>query len=180
MTRSWNSRRLGLQFLGYFRAIRRGINPCRHLAMRDRRFGRRCRHFFSGTAFGSGWTADDLQEAESGEISALTLDDNVAQVSVLPGSSPGEPVIIEPVQPDTGLVFSNETTTITNGGVPPQIETYRPVDGKNWFMFSANYQPAPTESFWIYPNRYPQNRLRRNRKMQWPVTESQLMARHGR
>ncbi len=72
--------------------------------------------FFRGPPFGSSWTADDLQEAEAGEISALTLDDNVAQFRVRPGAKPGEPCRLEFLQPGTGLIFSNATTTVAPGG----------------------------------------------------------------
>ncbi len=85
--------------------------------------------FFRGPPFGSSWTADDLQEAEAGEISALTLDDNIAQVRVLPDAKPGEPCKLEPLQPANGLIFSNATLTVTNGG-ERYVENFRPLDGK--------------------------------------------------
>jgi D-alanyl-D-alanine carboxypeptidase/D-alanyl-D-alanine-endopeptidase (penicillin-binding protein 4) len=129
---SWNDRRFGTNFWNLFEPFVAVVTNAglRHVTgnlVADA-------GFFRGSPLGSGWTADDLQAAEAGEISALTLDDNVAQVSVVPGSNPGDPCKIEPLQPDTGLVFSNETMTVTNGGVA-RIDTYRPMDGKTVYVF---------------------------------------------
>lgn len=129
---SWNAHRFGTNFWDIFEpfiavATNAGLHHVTGDLIADA-------GFFRGSPFGSGWTVDDLQAAESGEISALTLDDNIAQVLVRPGSNPGDPGKIESLQPDTGLVFSNETVTVTNGGAQ-RIETYRPVDGKTVDVF---------------------------------------------
>lgn len=129
---SWNDRRFGTNFWDLFEpfvtvATNAGLRHVTGDLIADA-------SFFRGSPFGSGWTADDVQGAEAGEISALTLDDNVAQVSVRPGSNPGDPCQIEPLQPDTGLVFSNQTVTATNGGAP-RIDTYCPMDGHTVYVF---------------------------------------------
>jgi D-alanyl-D-alanine carboxypeptidase/D-alanyl-D-alanine-endopeptidase (penicillin-binding protein 4) len=124
---SWNARRFGTNFWDIFEPFisaltNAGVRRVTGDLIADATF-------FRGPPFGSSWTADDLQEAEAGEISALTLNDNVAQVRVQPGAKPGEPCELETLQPATGLVFSNCTLTVTNGG-DRHIENFRPLDGK--------------------------------------------------
>ena len=124
---SWNARRFGTNFWDIFAPFvsaltNAGVRRVTGDLIADA-------SFFRGPPFGSSWTADDLQEAEAGEISALTLDDNIAQVRVLPGAKAGEPCELEPLQPATGLIFSNCTLTVTNGG-ERHVENFRPLDGK--------------------------------------------------
>lgn len=85
--------------------------------------------FFRGEPDGSGWTIDDLQEAEAGEISALALNDNVMQLEVGPGPTAGEACVLTPLQPGCGLSFSNLTLTVARNA-SGRIRAYRPLDGK--------------------------------------------------
>jgi D-alanyl-D-alanine carboxypeptidase/D-alanyl-D-alanine-endopeptidase (penicillin-binding protein 4) len=72
--------------------------------------------FIRGLPNGAGWTADDLMDDYGAEISALSLEDNFADLRVAPGAKPGEPCTLALVQPHTGLVLDNRTTTIAAGG----------------------------------------------------------------
>ncbi len=124
---SWNARRFGTNFWDIFEPFvsaltNAGVRRVTGDLIADA-------SFFRGPPFGSSWTADDLQEAEAGEISALTLDDNIAQVRILPGAKTGAPCELEFLQPATGLIFSNCTVTVTNGG-DRHVENFRPLDGK--------------------------------------------------
>lgn len=65
---------------------------------------------------GSGWTADDLNDYYGAEISAITLEENYAEVRVTPGARVGEKCEFTMVQPHTGLVLDNRTTTIAKEG----------------------------------------------------------------
>lgn len=80
--------------------------------------------FFHSPPSGSGWTADDLENSEGAEISALALNDNCTQISVAPGANPGEPCSLKIVDPLTGLQLDNQTTTVTNGA-PRHLEARR-------------------------------------------------------
>jgi D-alanyl-D-alanine carboxypeptidase/D-alanyl-D-alanine-endopeptidase (penicillin-binding protein 4) len=80
--------------------------------------------FFKSPPHGSGWVVDDLEDYEGGEISAVTLADNVADLRVTPGAKPGEPCALAFVQPHTGIALDNRTVTTTNGG-PRHIEARR-------------------------------------------------------
>lgn len=65
---------------------------------------------------GSGWTADDLNDYYGAEIAAITLEENYAELRVKPGARVGAPCEFALVQPHTGLVLDNRTTTIAKEG----------------------------------------------------------------
>jgi D-alanyl-D-alanine carboxypeptidase/D-alanyl-D-alanine-endopeptidase (penicillin-binding protein 4) len=64
-----------------------------------------------GPAHGASWTADDMNDYYGAELSALSLEDNYADLRVTPGASAGAPCGVELVQPLTGLVLENRTVT---------------------------------------------------------------------
>jgi D-alanyl-D-alanine carboxypeptidase/D-alanyl-D-alanine-endopeptidase (penicillin-binding protein 4) len=65
---------------------------------------------------GAGWTADDLNDYYGAEISAITLEENYAELRVTPGARAGEKCEFALLQPHTGLVLDNRTTTIAKDG----------------------------------------------------------------
>lgn len=65
---------------------------------------------------GAGWTADDLNDYYGAEISAITLEENYAELRVTPGARVGEKCGFAMLQPHTGLVLDNRTTTIAKDG----------------------------------------------------------------
>jgi serine-type D-Ala-D-Ala carboxypeptidase/endopeptidase (penicillin-binding protein 4) len=71
--------------------------------------------FFHGPPFGSSWCVDDLDDSDGAEISALTLDDNTAQIRVTPGMNVGDACAVTMVQPETGIILVNRTRTIAGG-----------------------------------------------------------------
>lgn len=77
-----------------------------------------------GVPQGAGWTADDLNEYYGAEISAITLEENYAELRLTPGAKVGDPVGFALVQPHTGLVIDNRATTVAKDG-PRKIEVTR-------------------------------------------------------
>ena len=65
---------------------------------------------------GLGWTADDLNDYYGAEISALSLEDNYAELRVTPAKQAGAPAITAMLQPHTGLVIDNRVKTTAKGG----------------------------------------------------------------
>jgi D-alanyl-D-alanine carboxypeptidase/D-alanyl-D-alanine-endopeptidase (penicillin-binding protein 4) len=121
---SWNSRRLGTNFWTAFEPF---------VAILDHAGVRRVdgdligdATYFRGQPVGSSWAMDDLQSGEAAMISALTLDDNVAQVRVAPGAKAGAPCQLTLLQPGTGLVLSNLTITVASNA-PAHLEIYYPL-----------------------------------------------------
>jgi len=90
--------------------------------------------FFRGPPSGAGWTADDLNDDYGAEISALTIEDNFADVRVLPGAAVGARCELTLLQPQTGLVLENRTTTIAKGGTR-RIEARRNVGDTTTYVF---------------------------------------------
>lgn len=60
---------------------------------------------------GASWTADDMDFEYGAEISAVTLADNYIDLRVTPATAAGEPCAVEVLQPLSGLIFDNRTTT---------------------------------------------------------------------
>lgn len=85
--------------------------------------------YFRGVPNGAGWTADDLNDYYGAEISALTLEDNYADLRVMPGAKEGDVARVEIVQPHTGLVLDNRVVTAPKGSAR-RIEVQR-VFGEN-------------------------------------------------
>jgi D-alanyl-D-alanine carboxypeptidase/D-alanyl-D-alanine-endopeptidase (penicillin-binding protein 4) len=131
---SWNSQRLGTNFWDIFAPFVNAVASHGVRQVTGEIIGDAT--YFRGEPTGSSWTIDDLREGEAAEISALTLDDNVMQVSVAPGPAVGQPCLVTPVQPGTGLVFSNQTVTAASGG-PERLEAFCPSGGKAVFLIGT-------------------------------------------
>jgi D-alanyl-D-alanine carboxypeptidase/D-alanyl-D-alanine-endopeptidase (penicillin-binding protein 4) len=72
--------------------------------------------WFRGVPNGAGWTVDDLNDDYGAEISAVSLEENFADMKVAPGARVGAPAELSLVQPHTGLMLDNRTTTIAKEG----------------------------------------------------------------
>jgi len=118
---SWNQRRLGTNFWAIFEPfvrviIQAGVRRVNGDLLADTTF-------FHGPPTGAGWQIDDLRAGNVGLLSALSLNDNLAQVRVEPGAQPGWPCQVTLLQPGTGLVLSNLTTTVARN-LTPHIELF--------------------------------------------------------
>jgi serine-type D-Ala-D-Ala carboxypeptidase/endopeptidase (penicillin-binding protein 4) len=71
---------------------------------------------FDHEALGMGWSWDDLQDGYATGVSALQFNENVARLTIAPGSAIGAPAVVA-VSPDTsGLSIRNLLTTADEGG----------------------------------------------------------------
>jgi D-alanyl-D-alanine carboxypeptidase/D-alanyl-D-alanine-endopeptidase (penicillin-binding protein 4) len=100
--------------------------------------------FLRGPPQGAGWTADDLEEDYGAEISAVSLEDNFADLRVTPGATVGAPCTIEIVQPLTGLVIDNRTTTAP-AGTARQLVRRRLIGENVVHVFGTMPLGAPAE-----------------------------------
>jgi D-alanyl-D-alanine carboxypeptidase/D-alanyl-D-alanine-endopeptidase (penicillin-binding protein 4) len=128
---SWNARRLGTNFWTVFEPFvtiltNAGVRRVSGDLIADATF-------FHGPPTGSSWTIDDLDGGEAGLISALTVADNLTQVRVEPGASVGVPCRLTPLLPGTGLIFSNQATTVA-ANVPAHLELFHPLGIKTIFL----------------------------------------------
>jgi D-alanyl-D-alanine carboxypeptidase/D-alanyl-D-alanine-endopeptidase (penicillin-binding protein 4) len=91
--------------------------------------------FFRGNPYGSGWDCDDLQYYYGAEISALTINDNILQLSAKPGEREGVPCRLTLSPAPTYLAVSNRTQTVAAGG-RRSINLHRPL-GQNVLYVSG-------------------------------------------
>lgn len=70
--------------------------------------------YFHGPPYGSGWAWDDVESYYGAEISALTINDNTLQVSVKPGTKPGERCNLALSPATTYVTFSNRSETVAS------------------------------------------------------------------
>lgn len=77
--------------------------------------------YFSFERFPEGWASDDLLWEYGAPVSALTINDNVVFLNVLPGSSVGDKAFLK-VDPDTAFYeLDNGITTTAAGSGPRKI-----------------------------------------------------------
>ncbi|HSH93170.1 MAG TPA: D-alanyl-D-alanine carboxypeptidase/D-alanyl-D-alanine-endopeptidase [Roseimicrobium sp.] len=71
--------------------------------------------YFKTPGYGTGWTADDLQYYYGAAVSALSLEDNVIDLEVLPPAISGKPTVIR-TRPETAfMTFINHITNAAAG-----------------------------------------------------------------
>jgi D-alanyl-D-alanine carboxypeptidase/D-alanyl-D-alanine-endopeptidase (penicillin-binding protein 4) len=71
--------------------------------------------YFSGPPYGSGWQWEDLQWGFGAEVSALSVNDNLVNLSITPGPQLGAPVVVSTEPPDPLLTINNHVTTSARG-----------------------------------------------------------------
>jgi D-alanyl-D-alanine carboxypeptidase/D-alanyl-D-alanine-endopeptidase (penicillin-binding protein 4) len=129
---SWNERRLGTNFWDLFEPFvavltNVGVRRVTGDLVADA-------SFFHGEPTGSSWMIDDLQDGDVADLSALTLDDNLAHIRVEPGASNGAPGRLTLWPPLTGLVLSNSVLTVSTNG-RHHVEVYYPLGKKTVYVF---------------------------------------------
>ncbi|WP_165488552.1 MULTISPECIES: D-alanyl-D-alanine carboxypeptidase/D-alanyl-D-alanine endopeptidase [Dyella] len=90
--------------------------------------------FFSTPPYGSGWEADDLQAAYGAPPSALTVNDNVVQVTVAPGASEGLPADLTLAPSDGIAQLANQLVT-TTAGTRANVNLVRPAGARKLYAF---------------------------------------------
>lgn len=68
-----------------------------------------------GPPQGASWTADDANDSDGAEISAVSLADNYVDLRITPAAVVGQPCGIEMLQPLSGLTLDNRTVTAPAG-----------------------------------------------------------------
>jgi len=128
---TWNPRRFGDNFWDIFEPFvaaltNAGVHKVTGDLIADATY-------FHGEPTGSSLMIDDFEDGECPYISALTINDGLAHVSVEAGAV-GEPCKLTVLQPNAGLVFSNCTMTVASGG-RHHIDYYMPYGEKYIYVF---------------------------------------------
>ena len=92
--------------------------------------------FFKGSPTGGSWCVDDLDDSEGALVSALTLQDNLAQIRVTPGTHAARPCSLALSPPKTGIVLINRTTTGPAGG-GKSLRFHRPLGTRTIYIFGS-------------------------------------------
>jgi serine-type D-Ala-D-Ala carboxypeptidase/endopeptidase (penicillin-binding protein 4) len=129
---TWNDRRFGTNFWAIFEPFvsalkSAGVRRVTGDLVADATY-------FHGEPTGGSLMIDDFQDGECPYISALTINDGLAQARVTPGAGVGAPCQITMLQPDADLVFSNRALTVASKGVR-HIEYYMPFGEKVIYVF---------------------------------------------
>lgn len=90
--------------------------------------------FFHGAPFGSSWCADDLEDSDGAEISALTLTDNTVEIHVSPGTNVADACTLTLSLPDTGIILINRTKTVARDG-DDDLQFYKAPGSKTFCVF---------------------------------------------
>ncbi|HTV39344.1 MAG TPA: D-alanyl-D-alanine carboxypeptidase/D-alanyl-D-alanine-endopeptidase [Candidatus Sulfotelmatobacter sp.] len=128
---TWNSRRFGTNFWDIFEPFvsalaNAGVRRVTGDLIADATY-------FHGEPTGSSLSIDDFENGECPYISAITLNDGLAQVQVSPTTN-GAPCSLTIQQPDISFVFSNCTTTVASGGAH-RIDYYLPYGQRIIYVF---------------------------------------------
>jgi serine-type D-Ala-D-Ala carboxypeptidase/endopeptidase (penicillin-binding protein 4) len=84
--------------------------------------------WFHGPAQGTGWVWEDLRHPYGAGVSALILEENIVELFIQPGASPGHACRITTRPVTDYLTLINRTTTVAGDGVP-WLELHRPLGG---------------------------------------------------
>jgi serine-type D-Ala-D-Ala carboxypeptidase/endopeptidase (penicillin-binding protein 4) len=128
---TWNPRRFGDNFWDIFEPFvsaltNAGVHKVTGDLIADATY-------FHGEPTGSSLMIDDFEDGECPYISALTINDGLAHVSVEAGAV-GAPCKLTVLQPNADLVFSNCTMTVASGG-RHHLDYYMPYGEKYIYVF---------------------------------------------
>ena len=113
--------------------------------------------FFRGEPYGGSWAVADLTDAEGGEISALTLDDNVITLRATPGQKISDACAVEFLLPESGMILVNQTRTVSSGG-KSHLEVHRAPGERKIFLLGEMplgavaemvETPVPSPQIWF-------------------------------
>lgn len=101
--------------------------------------------FFKGPPTGGSWCVEDLDDSEGALVSALTLEDNLAHLYVIPGIHATAPCSLALSPPETGILLVNRTRTIPAGG-RSNLQFHRPLGTMTTYVFGEMPAGGTTET----------------------------------
>jgi serine-type D-Ala-D-Ala carboxypeptidase/endopeptidase (penicillin-binding protein 4) len=128
---TWSSRRFGTNFWDIFEPFASALSSAGVRRVTGDLIADAT--YFHGEPTGSSLSIDDFENGECPYISAITLDDGLAQVQVSP-TTIGAPCRLSIQQPDISFVFSNCTTTVASGGAH-RVDYYMPYGQRIIYVF---------------------------------------------
>jgi D-alanyl-D-alanine carboxypeptidase/D-alanyl-D-alanine-endopeptidase (penicillin-binding protein 4) len=92
--------------------------------------------FYAFERYGEGWAWDDLQWIDGAPVSALTFNDNVVFVNVLPGEHPGDKAVVT-VEPETSYYELDNRVVTSSVGVTKRVGIHRDPGSKTIVLWGS-------------------------------------------
>jgi serine-type D-Ala-D-Ala carboxypeptidase/endopeptidase (penicillin-binding protein 4) len=92
--------------------------------------------FYAFEPYAEGWAWDDLQWIDGAPVSALTFNDNVVFVNVLPGEHPGDKAVVT-VEPETSYYELDNRVMTSSLGVPKRVGLHRDPGSKKIVLWGS-------------------------------------------
>ena len=102
--------------------------------------------YFAGPPFGTGWEADDLQSWFAVPSSALSVQENIVDITVTPGGSAGLPASVS-LAPVDALAPPLGQITTTRPHTASDINLYRAPGSGTLYAFGSLPAQAPPQQF---------------------------------
>lgn len=92
--------------------------------------------FYAFERYAEGWAWDDLQWIDGAPVSALTFNDNVVFVNVLPAEHPGDKAVVT-VEPETSYYELDNRVVTSSVGVPKRVGIHRDPGSKKIVLWGS-------------------------------------------
>jgi D-alanyl-D-alanine carboxypeptidase/D-alanyl-D-alanine-endopeptidase (penicillin-binding protein 4) len=92
--------------------------------------------YYAFERYAEGWAWDDLQWIDGAPVSALTFNDNVVFVNVLPGEHPGDKAVIT-VEPETSYYELDNRVMTSATGVAKRVGVHRDPGSKKIVLWGS-------------------------------------------
>ncbi|HEV7552258.1 MAG TPA: D-alanyl-D-alanine carboxypeptidase/D-alanyl-D-alanine-endopeptidase [Candidatus Angelobacter sp.] len=92
--------------------------------------------YYAFERYAEGWALDDLQWSDGAPVSALSFNDNVVFVNILPGPLPGDKALIA-VEPETGYYELDNRIVTSAAGITRKIGIHRDPGSKKIVLWGS-------------------------------------------
>jgi len=92
--------------------------------------------YYAFERYAEGWALDDVQWVDGAPVSALTFNDNVVFVNILPGEQPGDKALIS-VEPETGYYELDNRVVTSVAGVAKRVGIHRDPGSKKIVLWGS-------------------------------------------
>jgi D-alanyl-D-alanine carboxypeptidase/D-alanyl-D-alanine-endopeptidase (penicillin-binding protein 4) len=92
--------------------------------------------FYAFERYAEGWAWDDLQWIDGAPVSALTFNDNVVFVNVLPGEHPGDKAVVT-IEPETNYYELDNRVVTSSAGVTRRLGIHRDPGSKKIVLWGS-------------------------------------------
>ncbi|HEY1937583.1 MAG TPA: D-alanyl-D-alanine carboxypeptidase/D-alanyl-D-alanine-endopeptidase [Candidatus Angelobacter sp.] len=92
--------------------------------------------YYAFERYAEGWAQDDLQWVDGAPVSALTFNDNVVFVNILPGEQPGDKALIT-VEPEFAYYTLDNRIVTSSAGVVKRIGIHRDPGSKTIVLWGS-------------------------------------------